>query len=143
MWTDLISFLGALLPTEPRWRTPLAISLGAVPGALSRYYLGLLCFRWFGSGFPVGTFLINLSGSFLMGFFITSILDRAITAPELRLLVAVGFLGSYTTFSTYALDTSMLLQTNQRPLALFYWLGSAVLGYLCLELGSAMARRLF
>ena len=127
-------------PQNPQWRAPLAISLGAVPGALSRYYLGLLCLQWFGAGFPVGTFLINLSGAFTMGFFVTFTLDRAISSPDLRLLVAVGFLGSYTTFSTYALDASNLLRAGQPTLALFYGLGSAVLGLLCLELGRLAAR---
>jgi fluoride exporter len=124
---------------------PLAIALGAIPGALCRYYLGLLCLAWFGPGFPVGTFLINLSGSFLMGFFVAFTLERAIVSADLRLFFAVGFLGSYTTFSTYALDTAGLLRTDQR-LALLYGLGSLVLGVICLELGTQfgveIARRL-
>lgn len=124
---------------------PLTITLGAIPGALCRYYLGLLCLTWFGPGFPVGTFLINLSGAFLMGFFVAFTLERAIASADLRLFFAVGFLGSYTTFSTYALDTVGLLRTNQK-LALLYGLGSLVLGVICLELGTwlgaGLARRL-
>lgn len=127
---------------QPQWRAPLAISLGAVPGALCRYYLGLLCLQWFGVGFPIGTFLINLSGAFVMGFFATFTLDRAISSPDLRSLVAVGFLGSYTTFSTYALEASNLLRSGQPLLALVYGLGSAGLGLLCLELGRLVARSL-
>lgn len=130
----------AELAARPQWRAPLVVSLGAVPGALARYYLGLLCGQWFGAGFPVGTLLANLSGAFLMGFFATLTLDRLVTAPDLRLLIAVGFLGSYTTFSTYALDTSNLLRSDQSGLALLYGLGSAGLGLLCLELGRLAAR---
>lgn len=101
-----------LASVDPVIRAPLAISFGAVPGALSRYYLTLLLARWLGTSFPYGTLIINLSGALVMGFFVTLTLERAITAPDLRLLIAVGFLGSYTTFSTYALDTSMLLRTG-------------------------------
>jgi len=131
-----------LASVDPVIRAPLAISFGAVPGALSRYYLTLLFARWLGTNFPYGTLIINLSGALLMGFFITLTLERAITAPDLRLLIAVGFLGSYTTFSTYALDTSMLLRTGSQEYALLYWAGSAILGVLGLELGSALARKL-
>jgi len=134
--------IAQLARLDPELRGAIAVSLGAIPGALSRYYLTLICARWFGTQFPYGTFLINLSGALIMGFFITWSLERAIAAPELRLLVAVGFLGSYTTFSTYALDTAMLLQTGNRGLTLLYWMGSAVLGWVALEIGSFLARRL-
>lgn len=140
LWTGLSNTLGTA--ADLKWRAPMAVSLGAIPGALSRYYLSLLCIHWFGLGFPVGTFLINLTGALLMGFFITFTLERATVPPELRLFVSVGFLGSYTTFSTYALDTSGLFHSGQKALSLFYWLGSAVLGLVCLELGSLIARRL-
>ncbi|MBW4464431.1 MAG: fluoride efflux transporter CrcB [Pegethrix bostrychoides GSE-TBD4-15B] len=130
----------AELAASPQWRAPLAVSLGAVPGALARYYLSLLCGQWFGIGFPMGTLLANLSGAFLMGFFVTFTLDRLVIAPDLRLLIAVGFLGSYTTFSTYALDASNLLRSGQSGLALLYGLGSAGLGLLCLESGRLVAR---
>lgn len=127
---------------EPQFRAPLAVSLGAIPGALSRYYLTLLFTRWLGISFPYGTFVINLTGALIMGFFVTLTLERAIASPDLRLLIAVGFLGSYTTFSTYALDTANLLRSGLRELALFYWLGSAVLGLVALEVGSFIARKL-
>ncbi len=128
---------------DPMLRTPIAISLGAIPGALSRYYMTLLASRWFGSTFPYGTFFINLTGAIFMGFFVTFTLERAITSPDLRLLVAVGFLGSYTTFSTYTLDSKSLLSSGNYQLFLLYWLGSAVLGVICLELGSLLARKFF
>jgi len=136
-------FLYWLAAIAPSLRTPIAIILGAVPGALSRYYLTLFFARWLGVNFPFGTFVINITGALIMGFFVTLTLERAITSPELRLLVAVGFLGSYTTFSTYALDTSVLLQTGNKSLALFYWLGSATLGFFGLEIGSYLAKKFF
>lgn len=134
--------LSALVPIDATLRAPLAICLGAIPGALSRYYLTLIFSRWLGTEFPFGTLFINLTGALIMGFFVTLTLERSITSPDLRLLIAVGFLGSYTTFSTYALDTSGLLHVGNRGLALIYWLGSAALGVVCLELGSLLARKL-
>jgi fluoride exporter len=138
----LLNVLGLLNSVDPGLRAPVAISLGAIPGALSRYYLTLLATRWLGTGFPYGTFAINLSGALIMGFFVTLVLERSFSSPDLRWLIAVGFLGSYTTFSTYALDTSVLLRSGRVGLASFYGLGSAVLGWLGLELGSFLARRL-
>ncbi len=123
-------------------RIPMAIALGAVPGALCRYYLTRWCIQWFGAGFPFGTFIINLSGALVMGFFATFTMERAIASTELRALVAIGFLGSYTTFSTYALDTANLLHSGQWAKSLIYWSGSAILGVVCLELGSALARKI-
>ena len=137
--SKVLGFLGSL---DPALRAPVAIALGAVPGALCRYYLNLLFTRWLGTGFPFGTFFINLTGALVMGFFVTLTLERAITSPDLRLLVAVGFLGSYTTFSTYALDTDMLFSNGNFGYGLFYWAGSAALGVISLEIGIMLAKRL-
>jgi len=134
--------LGLLVSVDPALRAPVAIALGAIPGALCRYYLTLLFARWLGTGFPFGTFFINLTGALVMGFFVTLTLERAITSPDLRLLIAVGFLGSYTTFSTYALDTGTLLRNGTYGYGLFYWAGSAALGVISLEIGSLLAKKL-
>ncbi|ARV59962.1 chromosome condensation protein CrcB [Nostocales cyanobacterium HT-58-2] len=117
----------------------IAISLGAIPGALSRYYLTIFFGHWLGTAFPYGTFFINITGTFLMGFF-TTFTSKLAIFPELNLLVAVGFLGSYTTFSTYALDTSNLIRTKDYKSALFYWSASLVLGFLSIELGIFLAK---
>ena len=134
--------VGLFSSIDPAVRAPLAIALGAIPGALSRYYLTLLFSRWLGTSFPYGTFFINLTGALVMGFFVTLTLERAIASPDLRLLIAVGILGSYTTFSTYTLDTSVLMRNGTYGSGLFYWVGSAVLGVIGLEIGSLLARRL-
>lgn len=123
-------------------RVPLAISFGAIAGALSRYYMTLSVTQWLGTTFPFGTFFINLLGALLMGFFTTLAVDRTFISPDLRLIVAVGFLGSYTTFSTYELDAEKLLLSQHWNLTLVYWISSALLGVLCLELGSYLGRRL-
>ncbi|HEY9761722.1 MAG TPA: fluoride efflux transporter CrcB [Trichocoleus sp.] len=135
--------------SDPAFRTPLAIALGAVAGALSRYYTTLWFASKLGTGFPYGTLCVNLLGAFIMGSFVTLVRERGGVPPEVSLLVAVGFLGSLTTFSTYALDTANLLNdtaspdTSMRPLllALLYWAGSAVLGVISLWAGIGLMRR--
>ncbi len=77
-----------------------------------------------------------------MGFFTTLVIERIKASPDLRVLVAVGFLGSYTTFSTYELDTEKLLISGHWEITAVYWVCTATLGVLCLELGNFLARRL-
>ncbi|WP_088891050.1 fluoride efflux transporter CrcB [Leptolyngbya ohadii] len=135
---NLLNLLGQQHPIA----APIAVSLGAVPGALSRYYVTVLFGRWLGTRFPFGTFFINLSGSLLMGFFATLFIDRVIASSHLQLLITTGFLGAYTTFSTYALDTSILLQNKNYQKALLYGLGSSIFGGICLAIGIAIAHLL-
>ncbi len=123
------------------WKTPALISLGAIPGALSRYYISVYFAQWFGTQFPFGTLFANVTGAFVIGLFTTYLLDRVIAAPELRLLVAVGFLGSYTTFSTYTLDSVNLWRIHGW-IAIGYWLGSPLLGVIGLGLGSFLSKQL-
>lgn len=128
---------------DPNLRIPVAIALGAVPGALSRYYLTILLAHWLGNAFPYGTFVINLTGAFVIGWFGTWSLQYSSLAPEIRLLVTAGFLGSYTTFSTYSLDTLNLLRGPAPWSAWLYWGASASLGLVAVMAGSAIARRFF
>jgi CrcB protein len=124
-------------------RIPLAISLGAISGALSRYYLTIWLTKLFGSNFPFGTLFVNLTGSFFMGLFITMTAERAEKLlqipPEVFLLVTVGFLGSYTTFSSYELDSIRLFYQGKKQLMVLYWLASPILGLICLKLGIMLA----
>jgi len=125
---------------NPVVRTPVGISLGAIAGALSRYYLGLWLTQLFGTGFPYSTLIINISGCFVMGFFTMLAVGRLIAIhPDIRLLVTTGFLGSYTTFSTYELDTANLLQKYSLEIDLLYCLSSAFFGLISLVLGNALA----
>jgi len=122
---------------NPVIRMPLAISFGAIAGALSRYYVGL----WFKSiatvdYFAFGTFFVNITGSFIMGLFITITGEKFINlSPEIIAMIAVGFLGSYTTFSSYELETVNLLLAGQKQLSVLYWLGSPILGFISMNLG--------
>jgi CrcB protein len=113
----------------------LLISLGAVLGANLRYWVADWAARNWGSHFPLGTLLINLSGSFILGLFITLAMERSGLDGRWRMLVAVGFLGAYTTFSTYTYESVNLLAAGQWAMGLLYLLGSAILGGLAVLLG--------
>ena len=122
-------------------RVPIAISLGAIAGALSRYYLTLWLTNRLGFGFTYGTFFINISGCLAMGFFATLAMEKtALISPEVKLIVATGFLGAYTTFSTFGLDTVGLLQRGHWLAATGYFLGSTILGIISVLLGMMIAR---
>ncbi|MGQ9873372.1 fluoride efflux transporter CrcB [Leptodesmis sp.] len=120
---------------------PLWIALGAIPGALSRYYLTLTCAQRFDEDFPFGTLLINFSGAFGIGFLAT-VFQEMSAAQWLNGLIIVGFLGAYTTFSTYVLDFSNLLKLGNIKRALLYGLGSPIGGFLAVEMGIALAQHL-
>jgi CrcB protein len=117
----------------------LAIAAGAVSGALSRYHITEWIKAKFGAKFPYGTFVINLTGCLAVGFFFT--ISQGITAypKELDLLIRTGFLGSYTTFSTYGFDTLSLWRNKETFLTAFYWAGSAILGLGAVMVGVALA----
>ncbi len=137
----LVSKLSPEVLQSPTIRTPIAICFGASAGALSRYYVSLWFAQRFNASFPYSTFFINLTGCFGMGFFTTLALERvANIPPEVRLLVAVGFLGAYTTFSTYGIDTVVLMRNRSWMAFVLYWAGSAVLGIVCVYLGIILAR---
>ncbi len=123
-------------------RNPVAISLGAISGALCRYYLNLWFVERFGVSFPYGTFFINITGCFLMGLVFMATESAIAISPEIKLLVATGFLGSYTTFSTYGLDTVSLIEAKRVIPALIYGVGSAVIGIISVKLGIELVRLL-
>jgi CrcB protein len=96
----------------------LAISIAAVVGANLRFLLSRLAVREFGPVFPAGTLIINLLGSFIVGFFIVWTSERVLLDPRWRLLVVVGFCGSFTTFSSYAFETMAYFEQGQWGLML-------------------------
>lgn len=125
---------------QPSIRTPILISLGAIAGALSRYYIGIWLAKIFGENFPYGTFFVNITGCIVMGFFFTLVTQEFLkVSPEFCLWLGVGFLGSYTTFSSYQLDSVKLLIEGNCTSFAFYWLGSAVLGLFSIKLGITLA----
>ena len=120
--------------------TFLLISTGAIMGANLRYWVGGWAAERFGASFPYGNLIINLTGSFVLGFFITLATDRLLLDPRWRVLVAIGFLGSYTTFSSYTFESMNLILDNQWLPGLLNLFGSAVLGGLAVFLGIFLAR---
>jgi len=86
------------------------ISLGAVVGASARYFVSRFVARVVSASFPYGTLLINVTGSFILGLFLVWSTERALPDPRWRLLVAIGFCGSYTTFSSYAFESFSLFE---------------------------------
>ncbi|MBI2807561.1 MAG: fluoride efflux transporter CrcB [Planctomycetes bacterium] len=123
------------------------VGLGGALGSLLRWGVAVTCARWFGTGFPWGTFLINLSGSLFLGWFSTMLADRLlgnggtwIRADDLRLMVAVGFTGAYTTFSTYEYESHQLFKDGDSLKGMSYLFGSMFLGLLAVRLGVMLAR---
>lgn len=113
----------------------LLISAGAVLGANARYWIGTWAAEKWGSAFPYGTLLINLSGSLLLGVFMALTAERAVIDPRIRLLVATGFLGAYTTFSTFTYESISLLLKGAVVPGLLNALGSTALGLLAVAAG--------
>ena len=113
----------------------LIISAGAVLGANARYWLGDWAAQKWGTTFPVGTLLINVTGSFLLGFFMALAIERLHFDPRWRLFFAVGFLGAYTTFSTYTYESFNLLFKGQWALGLLNLCGSSFAGLLAAGIG--------
>ncbi len=120
--------------------TFLLISTGAILGANLRYWVGVWAAGRLGTSFPYGNLIINLTGSFILGFFMTLAVDRLLLDPRWRILFAVGFLGSYTTFSSYTFESMSLILDNQWLPGLINLFGSAFLGEVAVFLGIILAR---
>jgi len=118
------------------------IALGAVAGASARYFLNGLIARNVSSAFPYGTLFINVTGSLVLGFFLSYSTERVLLDPRWRLLIAIGFCGSYTTFSSYAFESFALIEHGQWALATFNILTSTVLCLAAVMVGAALARGL-
>jgi CrcB protein len=119
----------------------LAVAAGGALGSMARYAVGLMIAGVWKREFPLATFLINVSGSFVLGFFAAWGMERAAIDPLWRLLVATGFLGAYTTFSTFEMETRALTEAGAMGLALLNVVGSVAAGFVAVYLGIALARR--
>ena len=122
-------------------RTALLIGLGGFVGANLRYWLGGWIAQKIGVLFPIETMLINISGSFLLGLFMALALHYT-WSPEWRQVVAIGFIGSFTTYSTYEYESLRLLQEGAWVKAGLNLFGSLVLGLAAVILGVALGRLL-
>lgn len=120
----------------------LYLAAGGVAGTIARYRVGVWAATWSASGFPWGTVIVNLAGSFILGF-ATRTTAAVPVSPEVRGLIAIGFCGAFTTFSTFSLDTVSLVQQGAWGRAAVYAFGSLALGLLALIAGLASASVLF
>lgn len=123
------------------------VAFGGALGSLLRWGVAVAFARWFGTAFPWGTFFINITGSLFLGWFSTMLADRLlangagwIRPDDLRLMIAVGFTGAYTTFSTFEYESNQLLQDGAGWKAFAYLIGSVVLGLIAVRLGAMLAR---
>ena len=123
------------------WTKLVALSIGGALGVNARYWLGAWMNRWTSAQFPWATVTINISGSFLIGF-LTVALARWLPHPNVRLLVISGFLGGYTTFSTFENDSLTLWERGEGLLMAANLVGSVAAGFAAVVLGTALAREL-
>ena len=119
----------------------LLVAIGGGTGAMLRYLVGRWALAAFGPGFPVGTLAVNLLGGLVMGL-VVGMLARVNEGGEhLRLLIGVGVLGGFTTFSAYSLETKRMIERNDWVGASTYSIGSVIAGLAAVAIGLAMAKR--
>ena len=117
------------------------VMLGAALGGLARYVIGTAVMQRFGGRFPLGTLVVNVTGCFLIGILLPLLTERSEPRPNLRLLLVVGVLGGYTTFSSFAWESFQAVDEGSR------WIGfanvalSVILGYLAVWCGALLVRR--
>ena len=138
---------GHLPPPAARRRYPpgmplILIGLGGFAGAISRYLVDGFVIERTGAAFPWGTLVVNLSGSFVLGLLFALTAERAILPADIRGPVMIGFIGAYTTFSTYMLESWALLEGGSWAPALANLGGSVILGLLAVAAGLAVGRAL-
>ena len=109
--------------------------VGGATGTVARYALSGAAYRVFGAGFPYGTFAVNLTGCFILGFLASFTERRLVLDTNARLLLMVGFCGAFTTFSTFILETANLIKDGEATRAFLNVLLSVVVGFIVLRLG--------
>lgn len=119
---------------------PLAIAAGAAIGALGRHYVGLFMTRLLGASFPWGTLTVNVLGAFLMGGLVAFFAHKGGMPPEVRGFLVVGLLGSFTTFSAFSMEATMLYERGAYMATGGYVLGSVGLSIAGFALGLAALR---
>lgn len=120
----------------------LYIAVGGAVGAVMRYLVSTGVHSILGRGFPYGTLTVNVLGSFLMGFLFIFMIERSSLGPEWRALVLIGFLGAFTTFSTFSIETLNLLESGAMARALANILVSVITAIMAAWLGLILGRQL-
>ena len=120
----------------------LAIAAGGSVGAVMRFMVSTGVYSWLGRGFPYGTLVVNVVGSLLMGLLYELFLQRLSVSPEVRAVLLVGFLGAFTTFSTFSIETINLIEQGYLMKAIVNILASVILCVLAAWVGLQIARQL-
>ena len=120
-----------------------AIALGGSLGAISRYWVSAATYSWLGNNFPYGTLMVNVTGSLAMGFLTVLLVQRFDVSDEVRLGLIIGFLGSFTTFSAFSIDTIHWIENGAVLKALTYILISVIACVLAAWAGLIGAKQLF
>lgn len=118
----------------------LVIGAGGFAGAIARYAVAVWIGQRWGQGFPLGTFVINVSGSFLIGLLMCLMTEKLMVNPQWRLFLIVGFLGAYTTFSTFEYETGELIRDREWMFAMLNVAGSVIAGFIALKTGEIIAK---
>lgn len=119
-----------------------AVGVGGFMGAIARFWLAAYVGQRMGTRFPYGTFLINVSGSFLIGLVMTILTERTHLSPMYRYLIPIGFIGGYTTFSTFEYETLRAIQDGQFTVGLLNIVLSVLVGFLMVWAGAMAAKAL-
>lgn len=121
----------------------LAIALGGAVGAVGRYFVASRMLQWLGTGFPWGTFTVNVLGSVALGVLVGVMTHSWSPSPEMRSFLVVGLFGAFTTFSAFSLDTILLVERGEMSLAILYIGASVVLAVAGLFVGLRAAAAVF
>jgi len=123
------------------WRLVAAVAAGGALGSVARYLLGAVIQDRAATALPLGTLVINVTGSLLLGFLMRLGLDTSAFSPEMRFFLTTGFCGGYTTFSTFSYETVRLLEDGEYGTASVYIASSVVLSILACVIGMGVAGR--
>lgn len=119
------------------------IAIGGAIGAIARYQIAAAVQARVPAGFPYGTFVVNVSGCLVMGFVTALMTERLVVHPNWRFLIPIGFIGAYTTFSTFELETFRAVAEGAWPIAAANVVASCLAGYVALWAGFVAARLMF
>jgi fluoride exporter len=118
------------------------VGIGGFIGAIARFWVGGYISNRMGTRFPYGTFVINCTGSFLIGFIMTLLAERTHWSPNWRYLIPVGFIGAYTTFSTFEFETLRSIQEGEMLMASLNVALSVLIGFISVWLGVLAGKRI-